>query len=72
MLADRRVVPIEMIGRRFDPQLGHVRGTTRDAAVGAGIVVEELRAGFLWDDELLRTAEVIVNTTDRGNEESVR
>ena len=62
ILAERRVVRIEMIGRRFDPRMGRVVGTSagRDASA-PGIVVEEVSAGFLWDDELLRAAEVIVN-----------
>ncbi len=64
ILADRRVVPITVVGRPFDPRLARVVGTTRDPARAAGIVVQELRAGFHWEDELLRAAEVIVNTTD--------
>jgi molecular chaperone GrpE len=72
VLADRQVVPIEVTGRRFDPRLARVVGTTRDATVGAGIVVEEVRTGFLWEEELLRAAEVIVSKADPDKEESVR
>jgi molecular chaperone GrpE len=64
MLAERRVVRIEMAGRRFDPRMGRVVGTTQDAGKAAGIVVEEVSAGYQWDDELLRAAEVIVNKID--------
>jgi molecular chaperone GrpE len=64
ILAERRVVRIEMAGRRFDPRMGRVVGTTQDVTVGAGIVVEEVTAGFMWDEELLRAAEVIVNKID--------
>jgi len=60
MLAERLVVRIELMGQRFDPHLGRVIGTTHETGVEAGIVVEEVRAGFLWGDELLRPAEVIV------------
>ena len=70
ILADRRVVAIEVMGRRFDPRLARVVGTTRDAAAGAGIVGEEVRAGFLWEEELLRAAEVIVNKADADEEEN--
>ncbi len=72
ILADRRVVAIEMTGRRFDPRLARVVGTTRDPTIGAGIVAEEVRAGFLWDEELLRGAEVIVNTAEADKEESMQ
>ena len=34
--------------------------TIEDPAVADGIVVEEVRPGFLWQSELLRPAEVIV------------
>ncbi len=72
ILADRRVVAIEMTGRRFDPRLARVVGTTRDATIGAGIVAEEVRAGFLWDEELLRSAEVIVNAAEADKEETMQ
>jgi molecular chaperone GrpE len=72
LLADRRVVAIEVVGRRFDPRLARVVGTTREPTVGAGIVVEEVRAGFLWEEEPLRAAEVIVNKADSAEEENAR
>jgi molecular chaperone GrpE len=64
ILAERRVARIEMVGRRFDPRMGRVVGTAQDVSIGAGIVVEEVTAGFMWDEELLRAAEVIVNKID--------
>ena len=69
MLAERRVSRIELIGRRFDPRLAHAVGTKRDASVAPGTVVEEVRAGYLWDDEPLRTAEVIVSKAGEGDGE---
>jgi molecular chaperone GrpE len=71
ILADRRVVAIEVIGRKFDPSQARAVGTTRDVTVGAGVVVEEVRPGFLWEDQPLRAAEVIVNAVD-GDEEKAR
>ena len=70
ILADRRVVRIETIGRRFDPRVERVVGTSKDVSIGAGVVVEEVSAGFLWDDELLRAAEVIVNKAGTDEEDS--
>jgi molecular chaperone GrpE len=68
-LAERRVSRIELVGRRFDPRLARAVGTTQQASVGPGIVVDEVRAGYLWDDELLRIAEVIVNKAGEGDGE---
>lgn len=67
ILAERLVVRIELIGQRFDPHLGRVIGTAHETGVEAGIVVDEVRAGFLWGGELLRPAEVIV--TQAGADE---
>jgi molecular chaperone GrpE len=64
ILADRRVVPITVLGKAFDPRVARVVGTTCDPARQTGVVMQELRAGFTWEDELLRAAEVIVNTTE--------
>jgi molecular chaperone GrpE len=64
ILGDQRVVPIEVVGRPFDPHQSRVVGTARDAVARSGIVLEEIRAGFLWDEDLLRIAEVIVNVAD--------
>ncbi len=71
ILADRHVVAIGVVGREFDPAVARAVGTTRQAGLGPGIVVEEVRAGFLWEDQLLRAAEVIVNAAD-GDEENAR
>ena len=60
LLADRRIVATETVGRPFDPRLAAAVATIADPAVADGIVVEEVRPGFLWQSELLRPAEVIV------------
>jgi molecular chaperone GrpE len=59
-LADRRVMPIATIGRPFAPALARAVATRDDPAVADGFVIAEARAGFEWDGELLRIAEVIV------------
>jgi len=60
LLADRRIVATETVGRPFDPRLAAAVATVEDPAAVDGTVVEEVRAGFLWQGELLRPAEVIV------------
>jgi molecular chaperone GrpE len=60
-LLDRRVAPMQLAGRKFDPQRARVVATAADPAVAEGDVIEEVRPGFLWDDQVLRFAEVIVS-----------
>jgi len=63
VLRDRGVVPIDLAGKPFDPRLARAVGTTADAGLENGIVVQEVRSGFLWEGELLRSADVVVNKT---------
>ena len=76
VLADRRVTPIVTVGRPFTPAVARVVATRDDPSVADGWVIAESRAGFEWDGELLRTAEVIVakrtgarDRSDRGDVE---
>lgn len=67
LLADRRIVATETVGRPFDPRFAAAVSTVEEPATADGIVVEETRPGFLWQDELLRPAEVIVARRDVRN-----
>jgi molecular chaperone GrpE len=60
LLADRRVLLAETVGRPFDPRIATAVATVAAPDVVDGIVVEDVRPGFLWQGELLRLAEVIV------------
>ena len=66
VLLDRRVVATQLAGLPFDPRLARAIGTATDSSVAEGTVIKEIRAGFLWDDHVLRTAEVIVSKGDAG------
>jgi molecular chaperone GrpE len=66
VLLDRRVVATQLAGLPFDPRLARAIGTAADSTVAEGTVIKEVRAGFLWDDQVLRTAEVIVSKGDAG------
>ena len=66
VLLDRRVVATQLAGLPFDPRLARAVATAADSSVVEGIVIKEVRAGFLWDDHVLRTAEVIVSKGDAG------
>jgi len=69
VLLDRRIVPVQLVGQPFDPRRARVVGTSADSAAADGTVIEEVRAGFLWDDQVLRTADVIVSKNAAGQGE---
>ncbi len=69
VLLDRRIVPMQLAGQPFDPRRARVVGTSADSAAADGTVIEEVRAGFLWDDQVLRTADVIVSKNGTGQGE---
>ena len=61
------MVATQLAGLPFDPRLARAIGTAADSSVAVdGTVIREVRAGFLWDDQVLRTAEVIVSKGDAG------
>ncbi len=60
VLADRQVVPIACLGRPFDPLCARAVAVSAAAEAADGIVIEEVRTGFLWEDQVLRIADVIV------------
>jgi molecular chaperone GrpE len=70
LLADQRIAAIETVSRPFDPRHAIAVATVADPAAADGIVVEEVRQGFLWQGELLRPAEVIVARRDTRNGDS--
>lgn len=61
VLLDRGVVATHLVGQPFDPRRARVIATAPDSSVAEGTVMEEVRTGFLWEDQVLRTAEVIVS-----------
>jgi molecular chaperone GrpE len=60
VLAHRGVAPAETVGRAFNPRIAAAVATVSRHGMADGHVIEEVRPGFLWNDELLRPAEVIV------------
>jgi molecular chaperone GrpE len=65
VLRERGLVPVDVVGKLFDPKLARAVGTVTDASLENGIVVQEVRSGFLWEGELLRPADVVVNKTSQ-------
>jgi molecular chaperone GrpE len=61
VLREHGVAPLDLVGRPFDPKTARAVGTVADAGLENGVVVQEVRSGFLWEGELLRAADVVVN-----------
>lgn len=61
LLQQYQVRPIDCAGQLFDPVTMNAIETGYDPKLENGIVLEELRKGFLFQDQVLRLAEVKVN-----------
>jgi molecular chaperone GrpE len=61
VLLDRGIVAMRLVGQPFDPRRARVVALSADRSVAEGTIIEEVRTGFLWDDQVLRTAEVVVS-----------
>ena len=68
VLRGRGIVPLDPIGKPFDPRTARAVAMVADAGRENGVVTEEIRPGFLWDEALLRAADVVVNKTAREEE----
>ena len=64
MLSRLDVRRVETVGRRFDGRVMQAVEARRVERVGDGLVVEELRSGFVRRDDVLRPADVAVNRLD--------
>lgn len=60
-LARRGVLPLRVLGSRFDPRTMHAAEAARDPGQPDGLVLAEVRRGFVRGQQLLRPAEVVVN-----------
>ena len=61
MLSRFDVRPVQTVGRPFDSRVMHAVEARRVDRTGDGVVVEELRSGFVRRDDVLRLADVAVN-----------
>lgn len=71
-LARRAVLPLPAVGQAFDPRTMYAVQQAQDPTCPHGQVVGELRKGFLYQDRLLRQAEVIVNRLSDQPREKTR
>ncbi|TVR65377.1 MAG: nucleotide exchange factor GrpE [Candidatus Competibacteraceae bacterium] len=61
ILSAQQVVALAALGQPLDPHTMRAAEVEHRAEIANGVVTEELRKGYLWQDELLRLAEVKVN-----------
>jgi molecular chaperone GrpE len=61
LLQRHNVYPIDCIGKLLDPRTMSAVEISHDPKLDNGIVIEELRKGFLFENNVLRLAEVKVN-----------
>jgi molecular chaperone GrpE len=54
------VVPMDAEGKPFDPRFHEALSRQESTEIAEGMVVKELRKGYLFKDKLLRPAQVIV------------
>jgi molecular chaperone GrpE len=60
LLEAHGVVPFESVGTPFNHNLHEAVAMAKDEGSEPGTVVDELRRGYLWNNELLRPAQVRV------------
>ena len=64
-LARIGVVPIDAVGKRFDPHLHEALTREENSRYEENTVTKELRRGYLFRDRLLRPAQVAVSSRPR-------
>lgn len=67
-LAEQGVARIENLDRGFDPVWHKAVETIVDPGRTEGEVVEEVRAGYMWRDQVLRKSEVVAVRNPAGTE----
>jgi molecular chaperone GrpE len=60
LLENQGVRPFESAGKLFTPDLHQAVAVTKDKDVEPGTIMDDLRRGYLWNNELLRAAQVRV------------
>ena len=65
-LQQNQVVPLEAMGKPFDPEKMYALGQQVDRTVPPNTVIQEVVRGYLWQGRVLREAQVIVGVSDTG------
>jgi molecular chaperone GrpE len=60
LLRQRQVIPIVAMGKPFDPHYMYAIGREESASTPENTVIQEVVRGYLWQDQVLREAQVMV------------
>ena len=60
VLEEVGLVPIETEGEFFDPNVHEAIATMSDEEIEPNMIIEEVEAGYMLGDKLLRPAKVVV------------
>jgi molecular chaperone GrpE len=60
LLRQKQVVPLEAEGKPFDPSYMYAMGRQASRTVAENTVIQEVVRGYLWQDQILREAQVMV------------
>lgn len=59
-LAGLKIVRVKSVGEKFDPNMHNAVMLVEDPNVESGTIVEELEAGYMYEDKVMRFSSVIV------------
>jgi molecular chaperone GrpE (heat shock protein) len=68
VLYQRQVIPLEALGQPFDPERMYALGRQERDDVAADTIVQEVVRGYVWQDRILREAQVIVAAKSTSDE----
>lgn len=60
LLRQRQIIPIVTVGKPFDPTYMYAIGRQESDSTAENTVIQEVVRGYLWQDQVLREAQVIV------------
>jgi molecular chaperone GrpE len=60
LLRQRQVVPLEAVGKPFDPSFMYAIGRQETNSMAENTVIQEVVRGYLWQNQILREAQVMV------------
>jgi molecular chaperone GrpE len=60
LLRQRQVMPIATVGQPFDPKYMYAIGRQESDSTAENTVIQEVVRGYLWQDQVLREAQVMV------------
>jgi molecular chaperone GrpE len=60
VLRQRQVLPILVLGKSFDPKTMYAVGRQVTTEFPENTVIQEVMRGYMWGEQVLREAQVIV------------